>query len=314
MMWDTDWISVVERMISSGLRRPLDSMRCEAKMVLIRVDLPSPVWPVVRRETRQLRSRAGGGGGGRRSRAALLTDTDDIELESTLEELALDLGRDAIETDVALGVNRGSGHRRHCVGGKDDGRGTTEFQNTMGVTRWRVGRIDGRDSRQRSVTGDGRWRQRGTVVGDGLGTNFFAPSRLRQLAGVPNNNFRPRGLELAGERGTPLASRDWRGTVRASGTARLGLDAAANEKQPGWGWDVPALQVLNLSGSIPIRASRFSGRMLNFAILHRDDDDNDIGDETLERDNDRGTLLSGASRHRSLEHENQTRFLYSGTT
>lgn len=60
MMWDTDWISVVERMISSGLRRPLDSMRCEAKMVLIRVDLPSPVWPVVRRETRQLRSRAGG--------------------------------------------------------------------------------------------------------------------------------------------------------------------------------------------------------------------------------------------------------------
>jgi hypothetical protein len=49
---------VVERMISSGLRRPLDSMRCEAKMVLIRVDLPSPVWPIVRHETRQSRSRA----------------------------------------------------------------------------------------------------------------------------------------------------------------------------------------------------------------------------------------------------------------
>lgn len=54
--------------------------------------------------------------------------------------------------------------------------------------------------------------------------------------------------------------------------------------------------------------------MLNFAILHRDDDDDDIGDETLERDNDRGTLLSGASRHRSLERKHQTRFLYSGTT
>lgn len=45
-----------------------------------------------------------------------LTNTDDIELETTLEELALDLGGDAVETDVALGVDGGSGHGRHCSG------------------------------------------------------------------------------------------------------------------------------------------------------------------------------------------------------
>lgn len=43
-----------------------------------------------------------------------LTDTDDIELETALEELALDLGGDAVETDVALGVDGGRRHGRHC--------------------------------------------------------------------------------------------------------------------------------------------------------------------------------------------------------
>lgn len=47
IMCDTAWISVVDRIGSSGDRRPLLSIRCEAKMVLINVDLPSPVWPDV---------------------------------------------------------------------------------------------------------------------------------------------------------------------------------------------------------------------------------------------------------------------------
>lgn len=34
------------------------------------------------------------------------TDTDDVELETTLEKLLLDLSRDAVETDVALGEDR----------------------------------------------------------------------------------------------------------------------------------------------------------------------------------------------------------------
>ena len=45
-----------------------------------------------------------------------LTDADDVELESALEQLALNLGCDAVETDMALGVDGGSGHGRHCVG------------------------------------------------------------------------------------------------------------------------------------------------------------------------------------------------------
>ncbi len=44
------------------------------------------------------------------------TNADDVELEAALEQLALDLGCDAVETDMALGVDGGSGHRRHCCG------------------------------------------------------------------------------------------------------------------------------------------------------------------------------------------------------
>jgi len=36
-----------------------------------------------------------------------LANTDDIELETTLQELALDLRRDAVETDMAVGVDGG---------------------------------------------------------------------------------------------------------------------------------------------------------------------------------------------------------------
>lgn len=45
ILCDTVWISVVARTGSSGLRRPLESMRCDAKMVLISVDFPKPVCP-----------------------------------------------------------------------------------------------------------------------------------------------------------------------------------------------------------------------------------------------------------------------------
>jgi hypothetical protein len=45
-----------------------------------------------------------------------LTDTDDVELETTLQELALDLGGDAVETDMALGGNGAGGNGRHLEG------------------------------------------------------------------------------------------------------------------------------------------------------------------------------------------------------
>jgi hypothetical protein len=39
---------VVVRGSSSGWKRPLLSIKCEAKMVLMSVDLPRPVWPAIK--------------------------------------------------------------------------------------------------------------------------------------------------------------------------------------------------------------------------------------------------------------------------
>ena len=47
------------------------------------------------------------------------TDTDDIELETTLQELALNLRRDAVETNMAVGVDSGLREGRH----RDEGKG-----------------------------------------------------------------------------------------------------------------------------------------------------------------------------------------------
>lgn len=43
---------------------------------------------------------------GYQASGSLLTDTDNIELETTLQELALNLRCDAVETDVAARVHR----------------------------------------------------------------------------------------------------------------------------------------------------------------------------------------------------------------
>ncbi len=49
----------------------------------------------------------------RRKRGMLLTDTDDVELETSLQELALNLGGDAVKTDMALRVDGRSWHGSH---------------------------------------------------------------------------------------------------------------------------------------------------------------------------------------------------------
>ena len=82
--------------------RPFESMRWEAKRELINVDFPSPVWPVANTVSilkRTLRS--------------LHTNTDDIELETTLQQLLLDLLGDTVETNMAPRENRISLVHRH---------------------------------------------------------------------------------------------------------------------------------------------------------------------------------------------------------
>ena len=58
-------------------------------MVLIRVDFPSPVCPEQLSEACHAQHFS-----------PVLTNTNDIELETSLQQLALDLLRDTIETDV----------------------------------------------------------------------------------------------------------------------------------------------------------------------------------------------------------------------
>lgn len=60
-------------MDSSGLMRPLESIRWDAKRELMSVDFPNPVWPVaynMSRNSKQDEDR--------------LTNTDDVELETSL--------------------------------------------------------------------------------------------------------------------------------------------------------------------------------------------------------------------------------------
>lgn len=64
-------------------------------MVLIKVDLPRPVCPV--RGLGMMRLKSG------RVLWSEHTDADDIELEASLQQFLLNLGCDAVETNVAFG-------------------------------------------------------------------------------------------------------------------------------------------------------------------------------------------------------------------
>ena len=93
---------MVERTGSSGASLPFESIRCDAKIVLIRVDLPRPVCPgAQRQEKHTLKCRRASLG-----QNIVLTNTDDIELETALQELALNLRCDAVKTNMASWVHR----------------------------------------------------------------------------------------------------------------------------------------------------------------------------------------------------------------
>lgn len=119
---DTVWISVVDRTDSSGRIRPLESMRWDAKMVLINVDFPSPVCPALVRSCRK-------------SSPIPHTNADDIELKASFEQLLLDLLRDRVETNVASGKHCISLWHRH-IGGCEVALGRVSSMATrVGRTR-----------------------------------------------------------------------------------------------------------------------------------------------------------------------------------
>lgn len=107
MICETVWISVVERTGSSGVSRPFESIRWEAKMVLIKVDFPRPVCPRKFCEILWYRS----------MHRQTHTNTDDIKLEPSLQQFALNLLCDTVETDMAAWKDS----IYHCLG-HDEGR------------------------------------------------------------------------------------------------------------------------------------------------------------------------------------------------
>jgi hypothetical protein len=100
---------------SSEVNRPLVSIKCDAKMVLISVDFPRPVWPIIPTNipisifpspfVKQTRTH---------------TDDDDIELETALEELVLNLAGNAVKTDIGVRANLFSSG--HCKGYENERR------------------------------------------------------------------------------------------------------------------------------------------------------------------------------------------------
>jgi hypothetical protein len=71
-------------------------------MVLMSVDFPRPVWPIMHQYTASNKS------------ADRLTNADDIELETALQKLLLNLLCDAVESDMTSGED--GIPLRHCCG------------------------------------------------------------------------------------------------------------------------------------------------------------------------------------------------------
>ena len=124
-------------------------------MVLMSVDLPSPVWPddtnndacqpqSLKRTTTitvYVSSRSCNAQSKSRNRKAR-TDDHDIKLESALEQLVLDLLRDGVETDIRRRTNLLYFNGGHCYELNEGGekwktwktwRGKGELERTTGI-------------------------------------------------------------------------------------------------------------------------------------------------------------------------------------
>jgi hypothetical protein len=111
---------VVDRTGSLGVRRPLESIKWEAKIVLIRVDFPRPVWPIGRVKDTVNASSFKEQLDSCRPR----TNTHHIELKATLQELPLNLRCDTVKANMTARKNSGwvgririgcGGHLENCA-------------------------------------------------------------------------------------------------------------------------------------------------------------------------------------------------------
>lgn len=105
-----------------SVSRGIDNVESEAHAVFlddvgVGLDLGGGSDGLIRLETTLGVDKVRGKDGVDQSRLAQtsLTNADNVELETALQELALDLRRDAVETDMALGENGGGGSSSHRV-------------------------------------------------------------------------------------------------------------------------------------------------------------------------------------------------------
>jgi hypothetical protein len=108
LLCETAWISVVCLTGSWETKRPLESTKWEAKRVFIKVDFPRPVWPV----RGEIEKRVFFWIGAEKGRH---THEDDVELETSLQELMLDLMSDRVETDIGRRLDFVAGRSGHEV-------------------------------------------------------------------------------------------------------------------------------------------------------------------------------------------------------
>lgn len=162
---------------SSGATRPLELRRCDAKMVLMRVDFPRPVWPA---EGSQQMHGCGCSG-------STLTNANDVELEAALQELLLNLVRNAVETDMALWRNhlrhrhakRGAGGTSGASAGLGGGRERRRLGREVGLVKSAAGDLGVGRPRMSGVK---VWR-RDEIEGAGAkrGTRDVGPSSTEVL-------------------------------------------------------------------------------------------------------------------------------------
>jgi hypothetical protein len=115
----------------------LESIKWEAKMVLIRVDFPRPVWPIVKVKGTVNASSFNEQLDNFRPR----TNTHHIELKATLQELPLNLRCDAVKTNVAAREDSGRvGRVRISCGrhGESCYLVGYDFQIKSGIEQWEV--------------------------------------------------------------------------------------------------------------------------------------------------------------------------------
>ena len=152
-------------------------MRCDAKIVLMSVDLPKPVWPENRNPLASVtfayitvhplnatpnpsppRKKASTRQNASKCTEEGLTNDDDVELEAALEQLVLNLLSDRVEADIRVRTYLLNFNGSHCEkDGGTVGREKVGEEKTVSKGKVAAGTSKGRDWTPNKF--EQQWRQ-----------------------------------------------------------------------------------------------------------------------------------------------------------